>query len=87
MRPDALSFAAVRAFGTGLVERLSPRQRQYALLAGLMAAGIGLLWLVFALTAAPAPPASRPGTTTSRARAPTPSTRATGKAASYAPGR
>ena len=33
-----------------LWERLSPRQRQYALLILLLTGGIGLLWLVFALT-------------------------------------
>ena len=33
----------------GMVERLSPQQRQYALLAGLLLAGLGALWLVFAL--------------------------------------
>lgn len=33
----------------GLVERLSPQQRQYVLLAGLLFAGLGALWLVFAL--------------------------------------
>lgn len=33
----------------GLVERLNPQQRQYALLAGLLFAGLGALWLVFAL--------------------------------------
>jgi conjugal transfer pilus assembly protein TraB len=33
----------------GLVERLNPQQRQYVLLAGLLFAGLGALWLVFAL--------------------------------------
>lgn len=33
-----------------LLERLTPQQRQYALLAALLLAGIGTLWLVFALT-------------------------------------
>ena len=33
----------------GLVERLNPQQRQYALLAGLLLAGLSALWLVFAL--------------------------------------
>lgn len=41
---------------TGLVERLSPRQRQYALLGLILAAGVGLLWLIFSLTAAPVHP-------------------------------
>jgi conjugal transfer pilus assembly protein TraB len=40
--------------------RLSPRQRQYATLAAIVAAGVGLLWLVFGLSAtAPAGPAAR----------------------------
>ena len=34
----------------GLVERLSPKQRQYGMLALLLSGGIGLLWLVFALS-------------------------------------
>ena len=42
-------FAATR----GLVDRLSPRQRQYALLGAILAGGVGLLWLIFALTANP----------------------------------
>ena len=31
-----------------LVERLTPRQRQYAMLATILLGGVGLLWLVFA---------------------------------------
>ncbi len=31
----------------GLLDRLSPRQRQYALLAAILAGGIGLLWMIF----------------------------------------
>lgn len=34
----------------GLMDRFSPRQRQYALLGAILAAGIGLLWLVFSFT-------------------------------------
>ncbi|MES2260949.1 MAG: TrbI/VirB10 family protein [Pseudomonadota bacterium] len=34
----------------GVIERLSPKQRQYAALAIIMACGIGSLWAVFALT-------------------------------------
>ena len=34
----------------GLLARLSPRQRQYAMLAAILLGGIGLLWLVFAFT-------------------------------------
>lgn len=32
-----------------LVERLTPRQRQYAMLAAILIGGVGLLWMVFAL--------------------------------------
>lgn len=32
----------------GLVDRLSPRQRQYAMLGAILLGGVGLLWLVFA---------------------------------------
>ncbi|THF64940.1 conjugal transfer protein TraB [Pseudothauera nasutitermitis] len=39
-----------------LLERLSPRQRQYLLLAAIMAGGIGLLWLIFAFTGEPGRP-------------------------------
>lgn len=34
----------------GLLERLSPRQRQYATLVSILVCGVGLLWLIFALT-------------------------------------
>jgi len=40
--------AALRAAARRGIERLSPRQRQYAMLAGILVVGIGLLWLVFA---------------------------------------
>jgi conjugal transfer pilus assembly protein TraB len=33
-----------------LLSRLSPRQRQYAMLATILVCGVGLLWLVFAFT-------------------------------------
>lgn len=33
----------------GVLDRLSPRQRQFALLGAILACGIGLLWLVFSL--------------------------------------
>ena len=39
-----------------LLQRLSPRQRQYAMLGALMAGGVGLLWSIFAFTAS-SPPA------------------------------
>jgi len=35
---------------SGTVQRLSPRQRQYVTLAVILAGGVGLLWLIFALT-------------------------------------
>lgn len=37
----------------GIAERLSPRQRQYALLGLILIAGISLLWMILALTASP----------------------------------
>ncbi|MDO9197588.1 MAG: conjugal transfer protein TraB, partial [Rhodoferax sp.] len=33
-----------------LLARLSPRQRQYAMLAAILVGGVGLLWLVFSFT-------------------------------------
>ena len=45
-------------------ERLSPRQRQYALLILLLTGGIGLLWLVFALTEQPPALGNNPGANT-----------------------
>ncbi len=39
----------------GIAERLSPRQRQYALLGLILVAGTGLLWLILALTSSPNP--------------------------------
>lgn len=44
-RPGSVTSEKVRV----LLERLTPQQRQYALLAALLAAGIGALWLIFAL--------------------------------------
>lgn len=51
-----------------LLERLTPRQRQYATLAAIMAGGVGALWAVFAFTgnassAAPAPSSPTTGGT------------------------
>ncbi|WP_298435699.1 TraB/VirB10 family protein [Ottowia sp.] len=40
----------------GLIERLSPRQRQYGLLGLILAGGVGLLWLTLALTESPTHP-------------------------------
>ena len=42
----------------GLGERLSPRQRQYALLIAILAGGVGLLWMIFASTDSGKPPAA-----------------------------
>ena len=42
----------------GLGERLSPRQRQYALLLAILAGGVGLLWMIFASTDSGKPPAA-----------------------------
>ena len=41
---------AVNGRVRGLLERLSPRQRQYATLVAILVSGVGLLWLIFALT-------------------------------------
>lgn len=41
---------AVNGRVRGLLERLSPRQRQYATLVAILVCGVGLLWLIFALT-------------------------------------
>jgi conjugal transfer pilus assembly protein TraB len=40
----------------GLLERLTPRQRQYALLCAIVAAGVGLLWMILLLTSSPSSP-------------------------------
>ena len=45
----ALRQSATR-LGAQLTERMTPRQRQFALLGVIVAAGVGLLWLVFAST-------------------------------------
>ncbi len=47
----------LRGIPQQLLQRLSPRQRQYAMLGALMAGGVGLLWSIFAFTAS-SPPAS-----------------------------
>jgi len=47
----------------GVIERLSPRQRQYGLLGLILTGGVGLLWLILALTTPPTHPtevANRP---------------------------
>jgi conjugal transfer pilus assembly protein TraB len=45
----ALRQSATR-LGAQLAERMTPRQRQFALLGVIVAAGVGLLWLIFAST-------------------------------------
>ncbi|MBP8267612.1 MAG: TraB/VirB10 family protein [Zoogloea sp.] len=53
-----------------LLERLSPKQRQYAMLGAIIAGGVGILWLIFAFTGAGArngearTAAGQPGTVT-----------------------
>lgn len=37
----------------GVIDRLSPRQRQYGLLGLILVGGIGLLWLILSLTSSP----------------------------------
>jgi conjugal transfer pilus assembly protein TraB len=44
--PAVSPAAALR----GALERLSPRQRQYAMLAAMLLGGVGLLWLIFSFT-------------------------------------
>ena len=54
----------------GMAERLSPRQRQYALLGLILAGGVGLLWLILTLNSGQNPPTdaakgpSQPGSVT-----------------------
>ena len=53
MSPQPSPSARVRGLQESLREqmrRLSPGQRQYALLAAIVASGVGLFWLVFSLT-------------------------------------
>jgi conjugal transfer pilus assembly protein TraB len=47
----------LRGLPQRLLQHLSPRQRQYAMLGALLAGGVGLLWSIFAFTAS-SPPAS-----------------------------
>ena len=48
--------AAASATGTvkgafrATLERLSPKQRQYAMLGAILLGGVGMLWLIFAFT-------------------------------------
>ena len=48
-RVTGLSDRIKGAMGSAL-QRLSPRQRQYVTLAAILVCGVGLLWLIFALT-------------------------------------
>jgi len=41
---------ALRRLTGRISERLTPKQRQYAMLGGILLGGVGLLWLVFAST-------------------------------------
>ena len=62
--PAARPVAALRS----ALDRLSPRQRQYALLAAILAGGVGLLWLIFASTDhGPKDPNAKPAGTASSA--------------------
>lgn len=44
--PGANPVATLR----GMLDRLSPKQRQYAMLAAILLGGVGMLWLIFAFT-------------------------------------
>ncbi|MDF3840058.1 conjugal transfer protein TraB, partial [Cupriavidus basilensis] len=47
----------------GILERLTPRQRQYAMLAAVLVGGIGVLWMVFAFSGStPTKPDARAAT-------------------------
>jgi conjugal transfer pilus assembly protein TraB len=46
--PQLKPLAALRDALRRVSERLSPKQRQYAMLGGVLLGGVGLLWLVFA---------------------------------------
>ena len=75
---DVNSVANAAASATGTVkgafratlERLSPKQRQYAMLGTILLGGVGMLWLIFAFTdngpqdETAKSPAGTPGTVT-----------------------
>jgi len=48
----------LRSLPQQLLQHLSPRQRQYAMLGALLAGGVGLLWSIFAFTAGSPPTSS-----------------------------
>lgn len=50
MSAPRLPAGALRGLPQRLIQSLSPRQRQYAMLGAIMAGGVGLLWLIFAFT-------------------------------------
>lgn len=54
------SLTAARDAARRALARLSPRQKQYALLAGILGTGIGVLWLVFASNAGAPDRSARP---------------------------
>jgi conjugal transfer pilus assembly protein TraB len=49
------SMHTLRGLPQQLLQHLSPRQRQYAMLGALLAGGVGLLWSIFAFTASSPP--------------------------------
>jgi len=49
------SMHTLRGLPQQLLQHLSPRQRQYAMLGALLAGGVGLLWSIFAFTASNPP--------------------------------
>ena len=58
--PSQRMWSGLRERARSLADRLSPRQRQYARLGGILLVGVGLLWLVFASgSSAPTDKASR----------------------------
>ena len=68
--PLANPAASVKGAFRAALERLSPRQRQYAMLGAILLGGVGMLWLIFAFTDNGAKdmiaksPAGTPGTVT-----------------------
>ena len=45
--PSQRMLSGLREDARAMAGRLSPRQRQFAMLGGILAVGVGLLWLVF----------------------------------------
>ncbi|MBI5721053.1 MAG: conjugal transfer protein TraB [Burkholderiales bacterium] len=46
--PSQRMLSGLRENARAVIDRLSPRQRQFAMLGGILTVGVGLLWLVFA---------------------------------------